>query len=56
MWTGPEFSNLKRLCSFSELMLIRNFLFSTRSFGRDHDQSELDISPKDDVGVYLKMD
>jgi len=45
---------LTRLSSFSEIMQILNFLFSANSFGRD--ESELDISRKDDGDAYSKIE
>ena len=45
---------LTRLSSFSEIMQIRNFLPSASFFG--HDDSELDISCKDDGDAYLKIE
>jgi len=42
------------MSSFSEIMQVRDFLFSASSFGRDH--SELDISRKDNVEAYSKME
>ena len=45
---------LTRLSSFSEVMqLIRDFVFSASSFGRDH--SELDNSRMDDRDAYSKI-
>ena len=38
----------------SEIMQIRNLLFSASSFGRNH--SELDISRKDDGDAYSKIE
>ena len=47
---------ITRLSTFSEIMQIRNFLFSSSPFGCDH--SELEISCKDDGDgdVYSKME
>ena len=40
--------------SFSEILQIRDLLFSASFFGRDH--SELNISRKDDGDAYSKME
>ena len=43
-----------RLSYFSEILQIRDLLFSTSAFGRDH--SELNISHEDDGDAYSKME
>ena len=48
-WVYPT-----RLFSFSEILLIRDLLFSASSFERDH--SELNIPRKDDGDAYSKME
>ena len=48
-WVYPT-----RLSSFSEILQIRDSLFSASFFGRDH--SELNISRKDDGDAYSKME
>ena len=48
-WVYPT-----RLSSFSEILLIRDLLFSASSFERDH--NELNIPRKDDGDAYSKME
>ena len=43
-----------RLSSCSEMLQIRDLLFSASFFGRDH--SELNITRKDDGDAYPKME
>ena len=48
-WVYPT-----RLSSFSEILQIRDSLFSASFFGHDH--SELNISRKEDRDAYSKME